>query len=149
MEHGQDSMGEAKRKTAGVLVLSNLGPSDTMFNSDKGSWNVTRAMRDCEAGKHKGYVLDIAGALQANGNIEIDQAKVDSMVADPERLYAAPAAIGVMGAGMLWLIDGHHRVRALAELGHAEFACYVIDEADAGPYLVRFNGNPVAPWYRK
>jgi hypothetical protein len=32
-----------------TLVISNLELGDTMFDSDVGSWNVSRAQRDCAA----------------------------------------------------------------------------------------------------
>jgi len=35
------------------IVMSNVEPTDEIFHNDRGSWNVTRALRDCKAGKHK------------------------------------------------------------------------------------------------
>jgi ParB-like chromosome segregation protein Spo0J len=54
-----------------------------------------------------------------------------------------------MENGRIWLIDGHHRLRALAQLGEPEFAAYVIEEAEAKPYRMYFNGERVSPWMKK
>jgi ParB-like nuclease domain len=131
---------------AAALVISNMDIGDQTFASDVGTWNVTRALRDCLAGKHRVYLFDVAEVIPYNETVEVETAKVDAMVADPDRLGAAPPLIFAMEAGKLWLIDGHHRLRALARLGAKEFAAFVIEEADTKPYRVYFNGKRVAPW---
>jgi hypothetical protein len=50
----------------------------------------------------------------------------------------------------LWLIDGHHRLRALKRLGDpSSFLAYVIEEKDGAPYRIYFNGERTAPWWRR
>ena len=129
-----------------VMVISNMEFGDMTFTSDVGSWNVTRAVRDCLAGKHRAHLFEVAEALQNNAAIEVDAAKVDAMVADPERLGAAPPLIFAQENGRIWLIDGHHRLRAWARLGAREFAAFVIEDEDAAPYRIYFNGSRIAPW---
>jgi ParB-like nuclease domain len=130
------------------LIISNMDFGDETFASDVGTWNVTRAKRDCAAGLYRAYTFDVAEALPNNENIEVDLHKVTAMVADRERLFEAPPLIFAMEDGKIWLIDGHHRLRALARLGEPQFLAFVIEEADTKPYRVYFNGNRVAPWMR-
>ncbi|HEY2242728.1 MAG TPA: ParB-like protein [Xanthobacteraceae bacterium] len=132
-----------------ALVISNYGIGDDSFCSDVGSWNVTRAARDCAAGKHKTYNFSVAETLAHNAAIEVDAAKVAAMVADKDQLAKSPPPIFVMEDGKIWLIDGHHRLRALAQLGEPEFVAYVIEECDAKPYRMYFNGERVSPWMKK
>jgi len=131
-----------------TLVISNLGPGDESFDSDIGSWNVTRAKRDCAAGKHKTYVFDVAETLENNKSIEVDPEKIASMVSMPARLAKAPPLIFIMEHERIWLIDGHHRLRALAQLGKPQFLAFVIEEEDAKPYRLYFNGDRVSPWMK-
>jgi ParB-like nuclease domain len=132
-----------------TLVISNLDIGDNTFDSDRGSWNVTRAERDCVAGLHRLYKQSVPQMFAANKNVEVDAIKVDAMVADPARLNQAPPVILAMEDGRAWLIEGHHRVRALHQLGVKECVGYVIEEADGKPYRVFFNGKRVAPWHNK
>jgi len=129
-----------------TLVISNLDIGDDTFDSDHGSWNVTRAARDCAAGRHKLHVVSVPELFAANRNVEVDTAKVDAMVSDQARLAKAPPLILVIEDDRAWLIEGHHRVRALHRLRVKECAGYVIEEADAKPYRVYFNGQRIAPW---
>lgn len=135
-------------KPKGVLVVSNLANGDDTFTSDAGSWNVSRAQRDCAAGKHQLYLFDAAEVHSHNVLVEVDAAKVAQMVADPERLAKAPPLILIAENEFVWLIDGHHRLRALMQLGVKHVAGYVIEEADAKPYRVYFNGQRRAPWIK-
>jgi hypothetical protein len=132
-----------------VMVISNCEIGDVTFDSDVGTWNVSRALRDCAAGKFKLYNFDVAETLSNQINIEVDEDKIAAMAADRVRLEQSPPPIFAMEHGKIWLIDGHHRLRALARLGEPEFAAYVIEEEDARPYRVYWNGDRVAPWMRK
>lgn len=129
-----------------TLIMSNYDPlaDEVMFSSDRGSWNVSRALRDCEAGKHQLYKLDVDQCYKANAPVEVDEAKVEWFMTQPE-IVTLPG-IAVMEGGACWFIDGHHRLRALHRLGIKEFACYVIEEQDAAPYIVWFNGNRKPPF---
>lgn len=132
------------------LVITNAGIGDVTFDSDRGSWNVSRALRDCLSGKHKTYDFDIAETIDASANVTVDERKIDSMVADRTRLSIAPPIIFVIddrapdGREIIWLIDGHHRVRALHRLGLTRCVGYVIEDCE--PYRILFNGERVAPW---
>jgi hypothetical protein len=134
---------------AGALVISNFGPGDESFDSDVGSWNVTRAQRDCAAGKHETYNFSVAETLASNEAVETDPDKIAAMLADKERFYKSPPLIFCTEHGKIWLIDGHHRLRALAQLGEKDFVAYVIAEKDAQPYRIWFNGERIAPWQKK
>jgi hypothetical protein len=129
-----------------TLVLSNYDPLEDaiMFTSDRGSWNVSRAQRDCDAGKHKLYKLDVRECYRANAPVEIDERKVEAFMRMPD-VITLPG-IAVMEDGAAWFIEGHHRLRGLFRLGIADFACYVIEEADAAPYIVRYNGERKPPF---
>jgi hypothetical protein len=137
--------------TGDVLVISNYEPGDVTFDSDRGSWNVTRAIRDCMAGEHKAYTFDIADAVEANINVEVDEDKIADMVASPT-IGNAPPLIFVVedksrdGRPMLWLIDGHHRLRALQRLNFTHCAGWVIEEERAARYRLFYNGRRYAPW---
>lgn len=133
----------------GALVISNLDVGDASFDCDVGSWNVTRARRDCAQGKHRTYTFEVAEVLALNKTVEVDEAKVSAMVADEQRLLRAPPLIFAMENGALWLIDGHHRLRALAQIGKRDFVAHVIEEKDSRPYRLYFNGKRISPWYEK
>ena len=128
------------------MILSNFDPEadDVMFSSDRGSWNVSRAVRDCEAGKHKLYLLDVEQCYASNTKIEVDEAKVMALMRLPE--VVSKPGIAVMEDGRSWFIDGHHRLRALQRLGVKDFACYLIDEKDSAPYIVWFDGQRKPPF---
>jgi hypothetical protein len=133
-----------------TLVISGLDFGDTVFNSDRGSWNVTRALRDCLAGQHgEPYPFELAVLMAASANVDIDEAKVGIMVTDKARLLTSPPLIFVEDEQKVWMIDGHHRTRAMARLGFTEVAGYVIRADVAARYRVTYNGRKVAPWYRK
>jgi hypothetical protein len=129
------------------LILSNVDVADiagVIFSNDFGSWNVTRALRDCNAGKHKVYRLDVEPAYEACKRVEVDEAKVRRFMQLPEVLELP--LVGVIEGGPLWLIDGHHRLRAMHRLGILEVAAFVIEEADAAPYVVWYNGKRLPPF---
>jgi|SRR6516164_4008596 hypothetical protein len=128
----------------GVMVISNMEIGDVIFGGDEAVWNVTRAWRDCEAGKHRLYVFEVAPALEHTSNVEVDEDKVERYSKVPE-IMASPLLIA-MEDGMAWLIDGHHRLRAMARVGVKDFIAYVIDEKDIAPYRVWFNGKRVPPF---
>ena len=86
--------------------------------------------------------------IASTAAVEVDAEKVAAMVADRARLASSPPSIFAMQAERLWLIDGHHRLRALHRLGVPQFLAYVIEEEDGAPYRIYFNGQRVAPWYR-
>ena len=96
-----------------TLIISNVDVGDSTFDSDRGSWNVTRALADCRAGKHgKVFTFDTKDLLEAASNVDIDEAKVVAMLADKARLTSSPPLIFVEDGGKIWLIDGHHRLHA-------------------------------------
>jgi hypothetical protein len=130
------------------MILSNVDVGDVTFDSEVGSWNVTRALAACTAGKHKMYTFDVAEVIAATAAVECEEDKIASMVADRDRLAKSPPPIFVVEDGRVWLIDGHHRVRALDRLGEKQFLAYVIEEADGARYRIFFNGERVAPWRR-
>jgi hypothetical protein len=130
------------------LVMSNVDVGDEVFESlSHGHWNATRALRDCKAGKYRAYKFDVAEVMDACADTEVDEAKIATMLADPT-LMNAPALIFVVQDGKVWLIDGAHRLRALARRGVKECLGWVIEEADTGRYRVRYNGEPLAPWQK-
>ena len=130
----------------GVLVISNYDVGDDTFDSDVGSWNVTRAVNDCAAGKHRRHDFNVAETLAHNDQIDVEEDKINSMIANQDRFEKSPPPIFIEQDGKIWLIDGHHRLRALARLGHQWFTAYVIEEKDAKPYQMWFNGNRISPW---
>lgn len=132
----------------GALIISNYAVNDTKFDCDIGSWNVTRAVLDCAAGLHKAYTFDTADVLSHNLAIDVDEAKVAAMVKDRERFAQSPPPIFAIENGRAWLIDGHHRLRALDRLGEPKFLAYVIEEKDGARYRIYYNGQRVAPWYK-
>jgi hypothetical protein len=129
-----------------LVVMKNIDPGsdDEMFSSERGSWNVSRALRDCKAGKHRLYLLDVEGCYAANANIEVDEAKVRALMQLPDVI--SEPGISVLEDGKSWFIDGHHRLRALHLIGIKQFASYVIEEKDSAPYIVWFNGQRKPPF---
>jgi hypothetical protein len=133
-----------------VLYITNLEPGDTTFLSDRGSYNVTRAARDCEAGKHGlPHRFGVRETMDAARNVAVDQTKVSALLADPAGLVRLPPLIFIEEQGKVWLIDGHHRLHAMARLGYEEVAGYVIRKRWAKRYCLSFNGKRVAPWYER
>jgi len=127
------------------LVMSNAGTDDMLFHNDRSSWNVSRALRDCRAGMHKDYLIDVAEAYEANKAVEVDEAKVQRFLKHPKRAFSEPL-LAVMEDGATWFIDGHHRLRALHRAGIIDYAAWIIEEADAAPYIVRYNGQRKPPF---
>lgn len=129
-----------------TLVISNYDPlsDELVFENDRACWNVSRALRDCAAGKHECWLIDVAEAYKGNAAVEVDEAKVERFMATPA-VFEHPL-IGVMEDGLAWMIDGHHRLRALHRLGIKDAASYIIKEADSAPYKVWYNGNRKPPF---
>lgn len=109
-------------------------PNAMVFASDKGIWNVSKALKDCEAGLHTQWTLNVKDALNANIGIATDPKKINKFKMMPKALESALLAVFVDGG--LLLIDGHHRLRALDQLGVAEFNCWIIEEAHAHHYAI-------------
>jgi hypothetical protein len=128
------------------LVISNYDPAadEVIYCNDIGCWNVSRALRDCKVGKHKGWLLSVEECYRSNERVEVDEAKVTRFMAMPDVL-AAPL-LAIVEGGPLWLIDGHHRLRALQRLGVKDCKAYVIEEADAKPYQIFYNGKRKPPF---
>lgn len=125
-----------------ALVISNLGIGDDSYTNDFGTWNVSRAQRDFA--KHKVYSIDVEEAYKANVNVEVNNAKVKRFMSMPQVLEVP--LIGVVERGQIWIIDGHHRLRALKRLGIKDCAAYVIEEDAAAPYRVLWNGERTPPF---
>lgn len=130
-----------------TLVTTNVEDDDVTFDSDSGSWNVTRAQRACAAGKHRIYMHDVHDMYEANKNITVNPAKVAAMV---EVLQTKPdhaweCVILAVENGKLYLIDGHHRLRAMHEIGEQNILGYVIEEADGADYRIYYNGQRTMP----
>jgi hypothetical protein len=133
-------MGEAKRRAnssglppQGTLVLNNLEPLDVTFASDEGiAWNVSRLLRDCEAGRiGKLGTFPVVDAYLQNRAVSVDAAKVERYRERPDIL--ARPLLAVMRHGTAWLVDGHHRLRAMKARGWVSFVCWLVTEAEAGP----------------
>ena len=132
-----------------VLVITNYAVGDLTFDSDVGSWNVSRALADCRAGRHGLYTFDVEETLENNTAIDVDPDKIAALVADKTALTKTEPLIFCQENELIWLIDGHHRLRAMAQLKFNAFPAYVIEEKDNKPYLMYFNGERVSPWMRK
>jgi hypothetical protein len=129
---------------APLLLITGMDVGGEVFANDRGAWNVAKAKRDCAAGKHAAWSFSVAGAMEANANIEVDPEKVEHFKRLPYAL--ATPCIMAMEEGKAWLIDGHHRLRALAQLGAEEFVAYVIEEEEEPQYRVLFNGQRLPPF---
>jgi hypothetical protein len=131
-----------------IMVISNVDKDDKTFESNLGTWNVTRARRDCKAGKHKlrGFCVD--ELYNAIKNVEIDQHKV-VVFSSKKVLTKLPAIILVGEYGKIWVIEGHHTIHAHRRAGKSRISGYVIEEKDNEPYKVYFNGERIAPWQKK
>jgi hypothetical protein len=81
------------------LIISNMSLGDVTFDSDAGSWNVTRAIRDCALGKHKIYAFDVAEVISNTAAVETDEAKLAAMAADRKRLSLSPPLIFAVEQG--------------------------------------------------
>jgi hypothetical protein len=128
------------------VVMSNVDRDDMLFHNDIGSWNVTRAIRDCRAGKHEQYIEHVEAVWENNAAIEFDEAKVVAIMAAMKASDQYVPLIAVMEGGAIWLIDGRHRLEALHRLGVKQLIWYVIEEADAAPYRVLYNGERKPPF---
>ena len=130
-----------------TMVMSNFDPLiDTIiFTNDRGAWNVSRALRDCRAGKHRTCLIDIAQAYEANKACEVDDDKIVSFLKNPKEAFKEPV-LGVIEDGATWFIDGHHRLRALHRAGIKEYASWIIEEADSKPYMIWYNGQRLPPF---
>jgi hypothetical protein len=129
-----------------VLLMSGGPPllGGTVFQNDRGVWNVTKAAADCRAGKFPLYELDVVEAVAANLPVEVDGKKVEEMTRSPAALKQP--LIAVVEDDKLWLIDGHHRLRALAWLNVKKANCFIIPAEDEPKYRVLFNGQRLPPF---
>jgi len=126
------------------IIISNYDPDtdEVIYHNDIGSWNVTRALRDCAAGKHKKYLQDTEEAYKASAAIEMDEAKVAALM----KIEKYEPLIAVIDGGAMWLIDGRHRLEVFHRRHLKDFLWYVIEEADAAPYRVLYNGQRKPPF---
>jgi hypothetical protein len=131
-----------------VLVISNVNEGDKTFESDLGTWNVTRARNDCNARKHKLWGFCVDDLYNAIKNVEIDQGKVITF-SSKKILKELPPIILIEEWGKVWVIEGHHTIHAYRRVGKSRISCYVIEEKDSTPYKVYFNGERIAPWQKK
>lgn len=130
-----------------VLVISNIDKGDKIFESDLGTWNVTRAIRDCKAGKHRQFGFLTDDLYEAIKNVEVDQQKVCRL--SKKIIKDAPPIILIEMLGKVWVIDGHHRIHSNRRFGITRMFGYVITEEDSAPYIVYYNGERIAPWLKK
>jgi hypothetical protein len=130
----------------GTLVISNMDKDDVTYQSDVGWWNATRAKRDCAAGKHKKYLFDVEELYRANATVEVDRDNVEALVRDDTALFAeTPILIGDFGK--VWLITEHERIHAMHQRKIRDCLAFVIEEEDAQPYRIIFQGNlRKPPW---
>ena len=131
-----------------TIVITGVTGDDDTFTGECGgkfpTYNVSKAKRDCEAGKHgKPFLFDVAPCYQANRNVEVDPDKVERFMNMPEVLVTP--VIMVIENNRAWLIDGHHRLRAMFRLGASEILGYAIEERYRKDYLVLFNGREETP----
>jgi hypothetical protein len=133
---------------SGVLILSNCDEGDTTFDSDMGTWNITRATRDCNAGKHKVWGFDTFDLFQAIKNVEIDEKKINGF-SSLKDLINTPPIILIVEKGKVWVIDGHHRIHAHWRNNITRMSGFVIEEKDSAPYIIWFNGQRIAPWQKE
>ena len=129
------------------LIISNYDPDadEVIYSNDRGSWNVSRALRDCRAGMHRTYKIDVPEAYEANKAVEVDEVKVQRFIKRPKEYFTEPL-LGVIEDGATWFIDGHHRLRTLHRAGIKEYAAWIIEEADSKPYIVWYNGQRKPPF---
>lgn len=73
--------------------------------------------------------LELLQAHPANSNV-MPAKLVDKLAAHIERSGRYPPVIVRRHAGVYQILDGHHRVKALQQLGHTEVRCEVWDVDD-------------------
>lgn len=129
-----------------TLIVSNMDIGDISFENDRASWNVTRAQRDCDAGKHGIFRFPVDDVFENNSTVEVDEAKVARFCLMPKVLERP--GIFIIDNGALWFIEGHHRLRAMKRIGVAEFTAFVI-ETNVDHYRIMYNGRPLPPWMEK
>lgn len=132
-----------------TLVISNLDPAtDTEIyeSREAGCWNVSRALRDAQAGRFgPPEAFPVFEVYDANAAVEVNPFKVMALRQLASRRHARPG-LAVIDGGKLWLIDGHHRLRACAAEGDAVMQFWIIPEEQADHYRVLYNGERVPPW---
>lgn len=122
-----------------AFVLAGATMDDAIYTGENGTWNVTRAIRDCRTGRHGLPIeTDTAPAFFANHSIEFDQAKVDLFKTRPDILRIPLISIIYAGRGLL--IDGIHRLRANFAQGIPTIEVYVIESEFEVQYRVTFDG---------
>lgn len=133
------------------LIISGVGPEDQTFSGEFGglyyTYNVSKALRDCVAGKHgHKWIMGVAPAYEANKTVEVEEDKVQRYMrlSFDTDIFDHPLICVIMN-GVAWLIDGHHRLRAMYRIGVAEFVTFVIEEEQQKNYLVLFNGKAEMP----
>lgn len=110
--------------------------ADVFVHEEHGAWDVSKARRACEAGIYGPPLeLPLGPAIHHSGRIEVDPVRIERIKGEPETL--AKPAIAVMWKGRGLLIDGNHRIRALAELGRETFACWTIPREAAPKYKLK------------
>jgi hypothetical protein len=112
-----------------VLMISNLEPGDHVYAADFNehgwiTWNVTRMMRDAEAGMHGGlHTFPVPLFLKAVSMVEVDPATVEAL-RPVVRANQHSTLLTFDLEGVTWLGDGHHRLHAMAMEGIPVFRAY-------------------------
>lgn len=118
-----------------VTVVSNCDPGDMSFDIELGgeeiTWNVTRLLREAEAGGFGPPALLRTDTLKpsdwSKGNL--DRAKVDAIKRSPAALDR-PAVLIQNPPGSAYefacFCDGQHRIAARMELGLADCSAFVV-----------------------
>ena len=92
------------------LILSNFDPlaDEVIYSNDRGSWNVTRALRDCNAGKHKRWSLTCAlpgGTEYGSPQWAHDRPAGDRRLASDYRHLYSHRLSRPISAAACWLAD--------------------------------------------
>lgn len=117
------------------LFLSGAEMTDAIFTCERGSWNVTRALADIAAGKVGDLrSIPVDTALAINNTIDTDPAKVTAFTNN----FAALNAPGLLAMrnGLVYVIDGHHRLRARHRMALPTMQCWVLREHEEPAYRV-------------
>ena len=90
-----------------LMVMSNASMTDQVYSNDFGTWNVTKALRDCQHGRHgAAYLFTTEEVWINNQAVDFNEARLAAL--RPVDL-AVPLIFVVLDEKLL-MIDGRHRL---------------------------------------
>ena len=128
----------------GLMVVTNAGRGDECYSNSFGHWNVSQALQAASLEGWEVFLTDVATAMEASSNVDVEPAHVEALRVPSARLYRP--VLFAETAGGCFLLDGHHRRRALHANGERWVLCRLLKRERERDFAILFNGRRQPPW---